>query len=49
MGMRISGVDIEDDGADEKLGMEGRHMIEVDSVGHMRREWTGFKRRGDFH
>jgi hypothetical protein len=33
MGMRSSGVDIEDDGANEKSGMEGRHMKEVDSLG----------------
>jgi hypothetical protein len=33
MGMRTSSVDIEDDGVDEKSGMEGRHMNEVDSVG----------------
>lgn len=30
--MRTSGVDIED-GSDEKSGMEGSHMKEVDSVG----------------
>ena len=32
MGIRTSGVDVEDDGSDEKSGMEGRHMKEVDSV-----------------
>ena len=33
MGMRTSGVDVEDDGSDGKSGMEGRHMKEVDSMG----------------
>jgi hypothetical protein len=33
MGMRTSDVDVEDDGADEKSGLEGRHMNDVDSVG----------------
>jgi hypothetical protein len=33
MRIRTSDVDVKDDGLDEKSGMEGRHMKEVDSVG----------------